>query len=117
MKDSDISRISHIKKYCEDIADAIQVFGEDYKIFEDNIHFVNSVSMSIMQIGELTAGLSQEFKSKNHLLWGPMKAMRNLFAHAYSSMNREIIWDTAVNDIPSLLHFCDKILQFDLDRG
>jgi len=40
-----------------------------------------------------------------------MKAMRNMFAHAYSSMSRKIIWDTAVNDIPALLKFCSKILQ------
>jgi len=110
MKDSDIQRIKHIREYCVDIADAIDVFGKEYQMFNENIHYLNSVSMSIMQIGELTGGLSAEFKGRHPMLWGPIKAMRNLFAHAYLSMNREVIWDTAVNDIPELLKFCDNIL-------
>ena len=69
--------------------------------------------MSMMQIGELSAGLSDEFKfsTKNQIMWAPMKAMRNMFAHAYASMNKAIIWETAINDIPDLLLFCDDVLQ------
>ena len=65
-----------------------------------------------MQIGELSGGLSDGFKQKTILevQWGPMKAMRNLFAHGYASMDPEIIWETAVHDIPALLKFCNKIL-------
>lgn len=34
----------------------------------------------------------------------------NLVAHSYGSMNREIIWETAVNDIPALKQFCEEQL-------
>ena len=42
---------------------------------------------------------------------GPIKAMRNLVAHNYGSMSREIIWETAVADIPVLCEFCEQQLQ------
>lgn len=67
--------------------------------------YFNSVSMSIMQIGELSAGLSTEFKEqpKRQVQWGPVKAMRNMFAHGYASMDAEVIWEAATRDIPALL--------------
>lgn len=34
--------------------------------------------------------------------------MRNLVAHSYGSMSRDIIWETAVTDIPVLRRFCDQ---------
>jgi uncharacterized protein with HEPN domain len=66
-----------------------------------------------MQIGELSGGLSDEFKdaTRNRMRWDPIKAMRNLFAHAYAVMSRAIIWETATKDIPGLLYFCKTILE------
>lgn len=65
-----------------------------------------------MQIGELSGGLSEEYRkaTSSRVQWGPMKGMRNLVAHSYGSMNREIIWETAVNDIPTLKQFCEEQL-------
>ena len=37
--------------------------------------------------------------------------MRNLFAHDYGSMSREIVWKTATEDIPVLLEFCNQVLN------
>ena len=113
MDNSDVQRIRHIKTYCEDIADAIKCFGNDYESFVANIHYANSVSMSLMQIGELSASLSDEFKdrTRQQVMWAPMKAMRNMFANAYASMNKEVVWETAIKDIPVLLHFCDDVLN------
>jgi uncharacterized protein with HEPN domain len=46
--------------------------------------------MSIMQIGELSAGLSDEFKdaTRDRMPWGLMKGIRNRFAHAYGAMEK-----------------------------
>jgi uncharacterized protein with HEPN domain len=40
-----------------------------------------------------------------------MKGMRNLVAHNYGSMSRDIIWETAVTDIPALKAFCKELLE------
>ena len=111
MKDSDLQRLEHIKAYCEEIADAIDTFGASFEDFMQKVHYRNSVSMCLMQIGELTGGLSAEFKGDTpQMMWGLMRGMRNFFAHAYSSMQREAIWQTATVDIPILLTFCKRVL-------
>ena len=113
MKDSDLQRIRHIASYCEDIAKTIQRFGNTQEIFFKDLDYRNSISMSIMQIGELSIGLSDDFKdsTKEQMQWGLIRGMRNMFAHTYAKMDNVIIWDVATKDIPGLLHFCKKILQ------
>ena len=62
--------------------------------------------------GELSGGLSQEYRqaTADRVQWGPIKGMRNLVAHNYGSMSREIIWETATTDIPALKRFCEEQL-------
>ena len=69
--------------------------------------------MSIMQIGELSIGLSDEFKdaTRAQMPWGLIRGMRNMFAHGYGKMDRGVIWDVATNDIPQLLQFCNKTIS------
>ena len=69
--------------------------------------------MSLMQIGEISAGLSDKFKLNtiSKIPWDLIKGMRNHFAHGYASMEKSDIWETAVNDIPDLLNFCEYILE------
>ena len=115
MDRSDRERIAHIKTYCEDIAVAISRFGSSLDIFQQDTDYFNSISMSIMQIGELSGGLSDAFKdtTKGDMQWGLIRGMRNMFAHTYKKMDREVIWDVATNDIPTLLKFCDNVLAKD----
>jgi uncharacterized protein with HEPN domain len=112
MKDSDLQRIKRIKLYCNDVAKTVDRFGNDFRVFSRDTDYQNSISMSIMQVGELSIGLSDEFKDKTRdkIQWGPIKAMRNMFAHGYGSMDIEIIWETAVKDIPILLEFCSAVI-------
>ena len=83
----------------------------EYKAYQD-ADYQRSIAFSILQIGELSGGLSEEYRkaTSSRVQWGPMKGMRNLVAHSYGSMNREIIWETAVNDIPTLKQFCEEQL-------
>jgi uncharacterized protein with HEPN domain len=112
MNSGDIQCIQHIKTYCEDIAETIIRFGQNYTAFVRDKDYFKSISMSMMQIGELSTILSDDFKieTKDQMQWGAMKGMRNLFAHAYSVMSKDIIWESANNDIPSVLKFCDNVL-------
>ena len=116
MKNVDLQRIKHIKKYCIDITNAISRFGEDKEMFLTDIDYRNSISMSLMQIGELCIGLSDEFKesTKTQMQWELIRGMRNMFAHTYAKMEKSVIWDTAIKDIPMVLEFCNKILKQEL---
>ena len=93
MENSDIQRIEHIKRYCEDIAKSIVRFGNDFEIFKTDRDFYNAVSMCIMQIGELSSRLSDEFRqeTKAQIPWGLVRSMRNMFAHDYYSMDKDTV--------------------------
>lgn len=87
-------------------------YGRAFTIFDSDPDYQRSVSFSILQIGELSGGLTQEYRqaTADRVRWGPIKGMRNLVAHNYGSMSREIIWETATTDIPALKRFCEEQL-------
>lgn len=66
--------------------------------------------MDIMQIGELSTHLSEEYimKTSGEVNWKVIGGMRNRFAHGYFTMDYEIIYETAINDIPKLQDFLNK---------
>lgn len=113
MMSPDLQRIKHIRDYCIAIAETIQRYGNAFEIYEADPDYQRSVSFSILQIGELSAGLSHEYKQQtaNRVQWGPMKAMRNLVAHNYGKMDQSVIWETATIDIPALYQFCEEQLS------
>lgn len=112
MMSPDLQRIKHIFEYCEAIEKTIRRYGDSFEIFDNDPDYQRSISFSILQIGELSGGLSQEYRSStaDRVQWGPMKGMRNLVAHNYGSMSRDIIWETASTDIPALKRFCAEQL-------
>lgn len=113
MLSPDLQRIARIREYCIEIERTISRYGASFEVFDKDADYQRSVSFSILQIGELSGGLSEEYRrsTSNRIQWGPMKGMRNMVAHNYGSMDRKIIWETAVVDIPSLKQFCDEQLE------
>ena len=109
----DLQRIEHILSYCIEIEKTIARYGPSFSIFDKDADYQRSVSFCILQIGELAGKLSEEFRTAtaDQMPWGPIKGMRNLVAHNYGSMSREMIWETAVRDIPALKAFCTQCLQ------
>ena len=101
-----------IRDYCTEIEKTVTRYGRAFAIFDSDPDYQRSVSFSILQIGELSGGLSQEYRqaTADRVQWGPIKGMRNLVAHNYGSMSREIIWETATTDIPALKRFCEEQL-------
>ena len=113
MQSPDLQRIAHIRDYCIEIGETIARYGESLEIFTADTDYQKSISFSILQIGELSGKLSDEFRNRtaDDVPWAAIKGMRNFFAHNYGSMSREVIWKTAIEDIPPLLAFCEKVLQ------
>ncbi|MBQ8509835.1 MAG: DUF86 domain-containing protein [Clostridia bacterium] len=105
----DLKRISHIRDYCCEIEKTIERYGKSFDIFDHDADYQRSLSFCILQIGELAGGLSAEFRQNTakQMQWNAIKGMRNMVAHDYGSMSREIIWETVLNDIPALKRFCE----------
>ena len=109
----DLQRIRHIRDYCEEIEKTINRYGRSFEVFDRDADYQRSVSFCILQIGELGSRLSPEYReaTASRVQWGPIKGMRNLVAYSYGSMSRDIIWETAVTDIPVLKSFCEEQLS------
>ena len=58
MMSPDLQRIQHIKEYCIAIGKTIARYGDSFEIYAADADFQRSVSFSILQIGELSGGLS-----------------------------------------------------------
>ncbi|MCD8324186.1 MAG: DUF86 domain-containing protein [Clostridiales bacterium] len=108
-----MQRLSHILDYCQEIEKTVQRYGQSFESFDKDADYQRSVSFCILQIGELCGGLSDEFRTATagSMPWKAIRGMRNLVAHNYGNMSREIIWETTVHDIPLLKDFCEKQLN------
>jgi len=74
--------------------------------FRENTMIYKAIVMSLLNIGELSTHLSDEFTvSHPEIPWKHMTGMRNIAAHGYHNMNLNIVWDTARTSIPDLLSF------------
>ncbi|GHS89677.1 DUF86 domain-containing protein [Synergistales bacterium] len=96
-----------IIRYCNEISEASEHFNHSFEALKKFSVYKNAVAMCVLQIGELTALLSDEFKA-NHadVPWQDIRGMRNIAAHHYGSFSIEFLWDTIENDIPYLREFC-----------
>lgn len=113
MQSPDMQRLSHILDYCREIEKTIERYGRSFEVFDKDADYQRSVSFCILQIGELSGGLSSDYRvaTAESIPWPAIRGMRNLVAHNYGSMSREIIWETALHDIPALKEFCEKQLS------
>ena len=102
------SVLQHIKKYCYDIKSFIDRFGGDYDVFKTDRAYFNAVSMCILQIGELSGSLSDDFRSETSekIPWADIRGMRNIVAHNYGSLDEELVWETATDMVLDITTVC-----------
>lgn len=120
MRDKNSAILKHMLKYCTQIEETCDNFGNDKKEFFDNHIFRNAASMALFQIGELANHLTEEYQKEtlSEMNWREIVGMRNFFAHGYGNMDVEVIWDTVINSIPVLNEFCAKeIARLDLSEN
>jgi len=112
MDNRDKTLLQRIKSYCLEINSFIERFGKDYEKFSSDRAYFNAVSMCILQIGEISGGLSEDFRKETSdvIPWNDIRGMRNIVAHNYGSIDELLMWETATIDIPILIDFCDKFL-------
>lgn len=115
MKDNirDAVIIEKILRYCDEINRTHQAFNNDKNLFfnkEEGFIYRNSITMPILQIGELVKNLSEEFTLKyNTIPWKAIAGMRDIFAHHYGAIDYDMTWNTSVEDIVDLKLFLESI--------
>ena len=111
----DKSILQHMIEHCDKIQKELKRNDDKYETNKNDDVLRDAVSMNLQQIGELAKKFSDELLSatRPEMNWRAITGMRNLFAHDYGSMDIERIWETAVNDIPTLSEYC----KFKLESG
>lgn len=109
------------KLYLVDIleaADAIQRFiaplSED-NFLQDELR-QSGVLQKLIVIGEAAARLPKAFQSKhNEIEWADIVGFRNIAVHEYFAVMWEIVWETAISDVPKLRDQISEILATEFD--
>lgn len=104
--------VEKMLKWCNQIEEFINRFGNNYDSYVKDMAFQCSTNMALLQIGELTTKLSETFKEKHDIVpWKLMRAVRNITAHDYESIEYEVMWQTLTEDIPKLKEQLANILN------
>ena len=110
--DRNASILGHIISYCDQIQQTVERFGDDYALFESDSIYRNAAALCILQIGELVGKLTDDFREQHPAVpWRQIKAMRNIVAHSYGSVDPETTWEIITSDIPDFKRYCQVILE------
>ena len=75
--------LKHIIGYCNQIGEAHSQFGNSYEAFCSNSVYRNAVAMCVLQIGELSNHLTEDFReaTAGDIPWKQIRGLRNVVAH------------------------------------
>lgn len=101
MNNRDFQIISKILKEIEVTEDLIN--GFDLDKFSSDERTKRAVCMTIINIGELTKSLTEDFRTAySNIPWKSIAGMRDITAHKYQTLKIGDVWVTIMNDIPKL---------------
>jgi uncharacterized protein with HEPN domain len=87
----------------------------------DAAHFVDdetlkrAVTMSLINIGELTNAVTEDFRKDNsHIMWSRIRRTRDKVAHHYIDLDPRITWETITKSIPELRAQVEALLVKDV---
>lgn len=103
-------RLQHIIEAAEHVADFIN--GVSKEEFEDDYEKQSAVVRQIEIIGEAAGKLTREFtEGHKEIDWPKVVGMRHKMIHDYFDVDVNIIWTTAINNVPPLKEAIEKILN------
>lgn len=104
--------LQKIVVYCSKIAACKVRFGSRKEDFIEDDDYQAAVTQYLVQIGELTGRLSDEFKKQHQsIAWPAIKGLRNVVAHEYEQLDVVMVWETINEDIPYLVAWLKEYLQ------
>jgi uncharacterized protein with HEPN domain len=110
MRDRDQSHLEEMNEETEFIVRAVTGVSKDEFLKNDLLQ--RAICMAMINIGECTNRLSDEFTEKHdELPWIQMVGLRNVTAHGYRSLDMELVWKTVTTDIPKLRQFLAKFVR------
>ena len=103
-----------------DAADAISSFvrGRTKEEFLVDDFFQSAVLQKFGIIGEAAGIVSDEMRHQYPFVpWQKSRGLRNAAVHRYFAVDWEVIWDTAIDDVPVLREQVARILEAEFPGG
>jgi len=110
MRRDDSIRIRHM---LDAVREAISFAKNRTRKDLDNDRMLSlSIVKSIEIIGEAASKVTDETKNEcSEIPWANIIAMRNRLIYAYFDIDLDRVWDTIVDDIPSLIDTLEKLIS------
>lgn len=107
------NQLIYIKDILEAIDKILNFSGKiDFETFLNDTAVHDAIMYNFIVIGEASNRLSEDFKNQhNNIEWHKLKGMRNHLAHSYDEIDYSVVWDTILNNLPSLRSQIQKIIQ------
>ena len=87
------------------------VSGLSWEEFEQSRLHQNAVLKAIEIIGEAAGRISNEVKAAHtEIPWPEIIGMRHRLVHGYFEVDVRKVWDTAQNDLPSLIALIEPLV-------
>lgn len=111
MEERTVKILLAIIKHCNNITETKKHFGNEYKIFENNIIYQNAILTPVTQIGELVKRLPEDFRNKyNEIPWRNIAGMRDIVVHNYETIDKLILWNVADKETDKIKELCKGII-------
>jgi len=108
--DTDLTRLRHIVESSQEAIGYAQ--GLTRAEFETQRPLQHSVVRCIEIIGEASCRLSDNLRKSNpQIPWVDIISMRNRIVHAYFDIDVDVVWKTAIEDLPFLLIQIEDIIK------
>lgn len=91
----------------------VQEMMEDYDLagFLETLMLQRAIERSVEIIGEAARRVSAKAQKETpEISWREIIGQRNILAHEYGQIDYELLYNTAVNDIPELIRSLEKAL-------
>ena len=106
----DKTRIEHMIEHSQRILTMLKDIAEEQ--FYNSQTQIEAVSFNFTVLGEAASKISAELRDRYPSIpWRTIIGMRNFLIHEYIKINPRFLWETAQNDLPSLLESLEIILK------
>jgi len=103
-------RINDILAAIESIKEYTRML--DFEQFRSEKKTFDAVVRNFEIIGEAAAHVPKEIIAEHpEIPWQDMKDMRNVLAHEYFGIDKNIVWDTIQDDLLPIVHLLKEILE------
>jgi uncharacterized protein with HEPN domain len=110
MRPDDRIRLEHMVDAAENVARFVS--GRSRPDLDADRMLLFAVVRAIEILGEAASQLSDEIRSRAaDVPWRAIVGMRNRIVHAYFDIDADIVWKTAVEELPALLPRLRELLE------